>query len=157
MARFDGIRYGERAEGKDYNDIITNSRSQGLGTEVKRRMLVGTYALSAGYEDQYYKKAVGVRSLIRKDFDQVFDRVDVLLTPTTPDVAFVAGEKSENPIDMYMEDIFIAPASLAGIPAISIPAGFSAENLPIGVQFIGDFGKDAELLNIVKVYEQSLE
>lgn len=137
MARYDGIRYGlsKRDQG-DLLDIYLNSRAEGLGAEVKRRIMIGTYALSAGYYDAYYKKAMQIRTLVRRDFDEAYKQVDVILTPVAPAVAFKIGEKIGDPLQMYLEDVFTIPPSLAGICGLSIPAGF-IDNLPVGVQILG--------------------
>lgn len=135
MARYDGIRYGVRHEAQDLMGTYQNSRSLGFGDEVRRRIMLGTYALSSGYYDAYYKRAMQVRTLVKKDFDDVFRSVDVLLTPTTPNVAWKLGEKFDDPVTMYLEDIFTVSANVAGVPAISVPCG-SKNGLPIGAQFI---------------------
>ena len=137
LARYDGVRYGLRVPGGDVIEQYENTRSQGFGAEVKRRVLIGTYVLSAGYYDAYYLKAQKVRTLIKRDFEQVFEDVDVLLTPTTPGPAFAIGEKSGDPIEMYLNDIFTVTANMSGLPGISIPAGLSAEGTPLGLQLIG--------------------
>ncbi len=137
LGRMDGVRYGVRADGKDLLDLYANSREQGFPEEVKRRILIGTYALSAGYYDAYYKKAQQVRTLIRRDFDRVFSEVDVLITPTSPFAAFNIGEKSSDPMQMYLADVFVSPACSAGIPGISVPAGMTKSGLPIGAQIMG--------------------
>jgi aspartyl-tRNA(Asn)/glutamyl-tRNA(Gln) amidotransferase subunit A len=137
LARYDGVRYGLRIEGDNLDDMYEKTRSVGFGAEVKRRILIGTYVLSAGYYDAYYLKAQRVRSLIKQDFDLVFDNVDVLLTPTAPSDAFAIGENDDDPIKMYLNDIFTVPASLAGVPAISVPVGLSNNKLPLGLQIIG--------------------
>ncbi|MFA6424029.1 MAG: Asp-tRNA(Asn)/Glu-tRNA(Gln) amidotransferase subunit GatA [Candidatus Magasanikbacteria bacterium] len=137
LGRLDGVRYGVRAEGKDLLDLYSNSRAQGFPEEVKRRILIGTYALSAGYYDAYYKKAQQVRTLIRLDFDRVFSDVDVLITPTSPFPSFGLGEKSSDPIQLYLADILVSPAASAGIPAISVPAGETKSGLPVGLQIMG--------------------
>lgn len=137
LARLDGVRYGVRAKTKDLFSLYTQSRAQGFPEEVKRRILIGTYALSAGYYDAYYKKAQTVRTLIKKDFDDVFKQVDVLLTPTSPFPAFALGAKANDPLALYLADVMVSPASVAGMPAISVPAGKSKAGLPIGVQIIG--------------------
>ena len=137
LARYDGVRYGLRIEGDNLDAMYEKTRSFGFGAEVKRRILIGTYVLSAGYYDAYYLKAQRVRSLIKQDFDLVFDNVDVLLTPTAPSDAFAIGENDDDPIKMYLNDIFTVPASLAGVPAISVPVGLSNNKLPLGLQIIG--------------------
>lgn len=137
MGRMDGVRYGVRADAKNLFDLYAESREQGFPEEVKRRILIGTYALSAGYYDAYYKKAQQVRTLIRRDFDRVFGEVDVLITPTSPFAAFNIGEKSNDPLQMYLADVFVSPACSAGIPGISVNAGLTKAGLPIGVQIMG--------------------
>lgn len=137
LARLDGVRYGVRISNDNLYNLYAESRAQGFPEEVKRRILIGTYALSAGYYDAYYKKAQAVRTLICQDFDRVFADVDVLLTPTTPTTAFALGEKSQDPLQAYLADIMVSPASLAGIPALSVPAGSDHNGLPIGIQIMG--------------------
>ena len=137
LARYDGVRFGTRVAAESLDAMYEASRSAGFGAEVKRRILVGTYVLSAGYYDAYYARAQKVRSLILKDFVEVFERVDVLLTPTAPSAAFAQGENMDNPIKMYLNDIFTVPASLAGVPALSVPAGLDMHGLPLGLQLIG--------------------
>lgn len=137
LGRMDGVRYGIRSEAENLFDLYAESREQGFPEEVKRRILIGTYALSAGYYDAYYKKAQQVRTLIRRDFDRVFSEVDVLITPTSPFAAFNIGEKSSDPIAMYLADVFVSPACSAGIPGISVPAGMTKSGLPIGAQIMG--------------------
>jgi aspartyl-tRNA(Asn)/glutamyl-tRNA(Gln) amidotransferase subunit A len=137
LARLDGVRYGSRAEAKNLFDLYAESRAHGFPEEVKRRILIGTYALSAGYYDAYYKKAQKVRTLIKNDFDKIFKKVDVLITPTTPSPAFGLGEKLNDPLALYLADVMVSPAAVAGMPALSVPAGFTKNNLPIGVQIIG--------------------
>lgn len=137
LARFDGVRYGLREEAEELEEMYRRTRSQGFGAEVKRRIMLGTYVLSAGYYDAYYYKAQQVRELIRRDFEQAFQKVDLLITPTAPTVAFSRGDKVSDPLAMYLSDIFTAPANLAGIPALSAPCGFTSEKLPVGLQFIG--------------------
>jgi aspartyl-tRNA(Asn)/glutamyl-tRNA(Gln) amidotransferase subunit A len=137
LARFDGARYGYRAQNyKDLNDMYVNSRTEGFGKEVKRRIMLGTYVLSSGYYDAYYRKAQKVRRLIKEDYDKVFSEVDLLLTPTTPTTAFKIGEKSDDPLQMYLSDIYTTSANLAGIPGMNIPIGKNSENLPIGLQIL---------------------
>ncbi len=137
LGRLDGIRYGARKSGKDLYDLYATSRAEGFPEEVKRRILIGTYALSAGYYDAYYKKAQTVRTLIKKDFDDVFKQVDVLITPTSPFTAFTVGEKSSDPLALYLADVMVSPAAIAGVPALSVPAGVDSAGLPIGTQIIG--------------------
>jgi aspartyl-tRNA(Asn)/glutamyl-tRNA(Gln) amidotransferase subunit A len=137
LARYDGVRYGFRAEGADLRDMYEETRGQGFGAEVRRRVLIGTYVLSAGYYDAYYLKAQKVRTLIARDFEDAFKAVDVILTPTTPGAAFAIGEKQDDPIGMYLNDVFTVPASLAGLPGISVPAGLDGDGLPLGLQLIG--------------------
>ncbi|MEE1569142.1 MAG: amidase family protein, partial [Alphaproteobacteria bacterium] len=135
-ARYDGVRYGLREEGETLQEMYENTRGEGFGAEVTRRVLIGTYVLSAGYYDAYYLKAQKLRTLISRDFREAFDKVDVLLTPTAPSSAFAIGEKMGDPIAMYLNDVFTVPASLAGLPAASIPAGLSGDGLPLGLQLI---------------------
>lgn len=137
LGRLDGVRYGMRANEKDLYNLYARSRARGFPEEVKRRILIGTYALSAGYYDAYYKKAQQVRTLIRQDFDQAFQKVDVLITPTSPFPAFALGEKTADPLAMYLADIMVSPAGSAGIPGLSVPAGFTKSGLPVGVQIMG--------------------
>ena len=137
LARYDGVRYGLRVAGGSLDEMYENTRGAGFGAEVRRRVLIGTYVLSAGYYDAYYLKAQKVRTLIAGDFRRAFETVDVLLTPTTPSAAFAIGEKMDDPIAMYLNDVFTVPASLAGLPAISVPAGLSAGGLPLGLHLIG--------------------
>lgn len=154
LSRFDGARYGYRCEDpKDLMDMYTRTRAEGFGAEVKRRILVGTYALSAGYFDAYYLKAQKVRRLIQQDFIDAFREVDVLMSPTTPSPAFVQGEKSNDPVTMYLEDVFTVAINLAGIPAMSVPAGF-VDGLPVGLQIIGDYFSEARLLNAAHQFQQ---
>jgi len=150
LARLDGLRYGYFDEtAKNLAEIYAKNRGKGFGAEAKRRIMLGTYALSAGYYDAYYKKANKVRQMIARDFDKVFERVDIILAPTTPTSAFKIGEKVDDPIQMYLEDIFVSSASLAGLPAVVVPAGL-INNLPIGVQLIGKKMGEAELLQVAK-------
>lgn len=148
LARYDGTRYGFRTD--NYNSLSSmykRTRSQGFGAEVKRRIMLGTYVLSAGYYDAYYRKAQKVRRLIKEDFDKAFEKVDVILTPTTPTTAFKIGEKSNDPLQMYLSDIYTTSANLAGIPGISIPIGFDSNNLPIGLQLLAQQFQESVLLN----------
>ena len=137
LARYDGVRFGARQDGADLHDLYERTRAEGFGPEVRRRILIGTYVLSAGYYDAYYLRAQKVRALILRDFTDVFANVDALLTPTAPSAAFAQGEKMDDPIQMYLNDIFTVPASMAGVPAMSIPAGLDAQGLPLGLQIIG--------------------
>ena len=160
LARYDGVRYGHRAK-LDTNDSILElyekTRSEGFGTEVKRRILIGTYVLSSGYYDAYYKRAQKVRSLIKNDFDEVFKKVDLILTPTTPTSAFPLGSKgTQDPVEMYMNDIFTVPANLAGLPALSLPVGLDELGLPLGVQLIGNNWQEPLLLNTAFNLENTL-
>jgi aspartyl-tRNA(Asn)/glutamyl-tRNA(Gln) amidotransferase subunit A len=158
LARYDGIKYGFRAEGaKDLLDLYMKSRSQGFGPEVKRRIMLGTYALSAGYYDAYYKKGQQARTLIKRDFDEAFKFVDVIATPTAPTAAFRIGEKSADPLQMYLSDIFTISVNLAGIPGISIPCGFTSGNLPIGLQLLGKHFDEEAILHAAFAYEQASE
>jgi aspartyl-tRNA(Asn)/glutamyl-tRNA(Gln) amidotransferase subunit A len=137
LARYDGVRFGLRADGADLRELYERTRAEGFGAEVKRRVLIGTYVLSAGYYDAYYLRAQKVRALILRDFTDVFARVDALLTPTAPSAAFAQGENMDDPIKMYLNDVFTVPASMAGVPAMSVPAGLDANGLPLGLQVIG--------------------
>ena len=137
LARYDGVRYGLRMKGQTLDELYENTRSQGFGAEVQRRVMIGTYVLSAGYYDAYYLKAQKVRALIARDFQLAFQKVDVILTPTTPSAAFAIDEKPTDPVVMYLNDVLTVPASLAGLPCISVPAGLSQEGLPLGLHLIG--------------------
>jgi aspartyl-tRNA(Asn)/glutamyl-tRNA(Gln) amidotransferase subunit A len=156
LSRFDGVRFGHRAENTDdLNDLYIKSRSEGFGDEVKRRILIGTYALSAGYYDAYYKKAQQVRRLIKNDFDYVFQSVDILMTPTSPNTAFKFGSKgTQNPVELYLEDLYTISSNLAGLPAISIPHG-QVNSLPTGLQLIGNFLKEDQLLNAAHLFQKN--
>ncbi len=155
LARYDGVKYGFRAEeNRDLLDMYKKTRSAGFGAEVKRRIMIGTYALSSGYYDAYYKKASQVRALIKRDFDRVFTQCDALLTPTTPTAAFRAGEKTDDPMQMYLSDIFTISTNLAGIPGISVPCGFTAGGLPIGLQFLTGHFQEGRLIQIASAYEK---
>jgi aspartyl-tRNA(Asn)/glutamyl-tRNA(Gln) amidotransferase subunit A len=154
LSRFDGVRYGYRCDNpQDLNDLYTRTRAEGFGNEVKRRILVGTYALSAGYFDAYYLKAQKVRRLIQQDFINAFKEVDVLMSPVSPSPAFVQGEKTSDPVTMYLEDIFTIAVNLAGVPAMSVPAGF-VDGLPVGLQIIGNYFEEARLLNAAHQFQQ---
>ena len=156
LSRFDGVRYGFRAaEYGDLNDMYRKSRTQGFGDEVKRRILVGSYVLSAGYYDAYYLKAQKLRRLIAQDFASVFEQVDVIAGPVTPTVAWKIGEKSDDQVQMYLADIYTLPASLAGLPGMSIPVGFGAGGLPVGMQLIGNYFAESQLLGIGHQYQQA--
>jgi len=159
LARFDGIRYGYRADGcADLKELYARTRSQGFGKEVKRRILVGTYVLSSGYIDQFYTKALKVRNLIVKEFSSAFEtKCDVILSPTTPTAAFKLGEKTADPMAMYLNDIFTIPANLAGLPCMSLPCGFNSDGLPVGLQLIGKPWDEATLLRLGSSYENTTE
>lgn len=155
LGRFDGIRYGYRA--KDYtdlNELFVNSRSEAFGDEVKRRIILGTYVLSSGYYDAYYKKAQKVRTFVKKEFDKNFAKYDVLLTPVAPTTAFNIGEKSNNPLEMYLADICTVSINIAGVPAISIPCGVDKSGMPIGMQLIGNRFNEETILNAAYAFEQ---
>ena len=158
LSRFDGVRYGFRAdEYTDLVDMYTKTRTQGFGDEVKRRIMIGTYALSSGYYDAYYAKAQKLRRLISNDFDAAFKDCDVLMGPTTPSPAFAAGTGGEDPVAMYMNDIYTIPANLAGLPAASIPAGFTQAGLPVGLHLIAPALQEAKMLNIAHQYQQATD
>ena len=164
LARYDGVRYGFRAaldpssgSGQMHDDLRVmygRTRARGFGAEVKRRIMLGTYVLSAGYYDAYYLKAQQVRTLIRRDYDGAFDRVDVVAMPTSPTPAFKLGERVSDPLQMYLADVFTVSANLAGLPAVSVPCGFTASNLPIGLQLTGRLFDEARLLNAAHAYER---
>ena len=155
LARYDGIRYGLRKNSEDINDLYEQTRSDGFGDEVKRRIMIGTYVLSAGYYDAYYLKAQKVRSKIINDFNQAFEKVDVIFTPTAPSDAFEQGSKIDDPIQMYLNDVFTVPVSLAGLPAISVPIGLSSNNLPLGFQIIGKRFDEDSVLSAAKIIEEN--
>ncbi len=156
LARFDGVRYGFRAEnGRSLSDMYRRSRDLGFGAEVKRRIMLGTYALSAGYYDAYYLKAQKVRTLLTRDFEEAFKKVDVIVTPTSPTAAFKLGDKTDDPLAMYLADIYTVTANLAGIPGISIPCGETKEKLPIGMQIFGKHFDEATILRLAHAYEQA--
>ncbi len=155
LARYDGVRYGLRVPGDDLTSQYENTRAEGFGAEVKRRILIGTYVLSAGYYDAYYLKAQRIRTLIANDFKTVFDDVDAILTPTAPSAAFALGEKSDDPIAMYLNDVFTVPASLAGLPGISVPAGLANDGLPLGLQVIGHAFEEAKVLRVGQALEDA--
>lgn len=157
LARYDGVRYGLRVDnGGDVMDMFAKTRREGFGPEVKRRIMLGTYALSAGYYDAYYLKALKVRTLIKEDFDRAFEKFDILLSPTTPTVAFKFGEKTDDPLQMYLSDVYTAPINLAGIPAISIPCGF-VDGMPVGLQLIGKPFSESTLLRAAYAFEQATD
>ncbi len=156
LARYDGVKYGLRVPGRDLVDMESRTRAAGFGAEVKRRVMLGTYVLSAGYYDAYYGKAQKVRTLVRRDFDAAFQRVDLIVAPTTPNVPFKHGEK-EDPVQMYLNDVFTIPADMAGIPAISVPCGFTPRGLPIGLQLIGKTLDEPGVLRAAYAYEQVTE
>jgi len=155
MARFDGMRYGKRVPGKNGIEEYFLSREAGLGREVKRRIVIGTYVLSSGYYDAYYNKANIVREIIKNDYKKAFEKVDVIATPTAPNVAFTLGEKVSDPLAMYLEDIFTVPVNLAGVPAISVPSGvkkIGGKDLPIGLQFIANHSREDTLFAVGKSF-----
>ena len=155
LARYDGVKYGHRSKGNNLLEMYENTRSDGFGNEVKRRILIGTYVLSSGYYDAYYLKAQKVRQLIKNDFDKVFNDVDAILTPSTPSAAFKIGEKKDDPVSMYLNDIFTVPVNLAGLPAISVPVGYDKNNLPLGLQLIGKPFDEQTILNLSLAIEKS--
>ncbi len=157
LARYDGMRFGSRAEARDLTETYMISRDQGFGAEVKRRIMLGTYALSAGYYDAYYLKAQRVRTLIKRDFDAALESCDVIVTPTAPTTAFKLGEKTQDPLQMYLSDIFTISINLAGLPALSLPCGFDADGMPIGMQIIGKRFDEAAILQVGYHYEQASE
>jgi aspartyl-tRNA(Asn)/glutamyl-tRNA(Gln) amidotransferase subunit A len=158
LARYDGVRYSYRAAGaKSLSEMYRRTRDEGFGAEVKRRIMLGTYALSAGYYDAYYLKAQKVRTLLTRDFEEVFAKVDAIVTPTSPTAAFRLGEKSNDPLAMYLADIYTVTADLAGIPGISIPCGQTKEKLPIGLQILGKHFDEATILRVAHAYEQSTQ
>jgi aspartyl-tRNA(Asn)/glutamyl-tRNA(Gln) amidotransferase subunit A len=158
LARYDGVKYGLRSKGyKDLMGMYSQTRAEGFGQEVKRRIILGTYVLSAGYYEAYYRKASQVRTLMRRDFEEVFQKVDVIITPTAPTPAFRIGDKVKDPLQMYLSDIYTIPVNLAGIPAISIPCGFSHENLPIGLQIMGKHFDEGKLLRVAYTFEQNTD
>jgi aspartyl-tRNA(Asn)/glutamyl-tRNA(Gln) amidotransferase subunit A len=157
LARYDGVRFGLRVPGASLDEMYGNTRGEGFGTEVKRRVLIGTYVLSAGYYDAYYLKAQRVRTLIARDFDEAFRRCDAILTPTAPSAAFAIGEKMDDPIAMYLNDVFTVPVNLAGLPAISVPAGLAADGLPLGLQVIGKSFDEETVLRAGHVLETAAQ
>jgi aspartyl-tRNA(Asn)/glutamyl-tRNA(Gln) amidotransferase subunit A len=158
LARFDGVKFGLRAkETRDLLDMYLKTRQEGFGPEVKRRIMLGTYALSSGYYDAYYGRAQAVRTLIRQDFNQAFEEVDLIATPVTPTPAFKLGAKVEDPLQMYLSDIFTISVNLAGLPAVALPCGFSKSGLPIGLQLIGRAFEEETILRAAHAYEQSTQ
>ena len=157
LARYDGVRFGLRVDGSDLLEMYEKTRSEGFGDEVKRRILIGTFVLSSGYYDAYYLQAQKLRTLIKSDFDAVFNKVDAILTPTAPYPAFGINEKLSDPISMYLNDVFTVPVNLAGLPAISVPAGFTEGGLPLGLQIVGNYFKEKTILNVAKVIETFAE
>jgi aspartyl-tRNA(Asn)/glutamyl-tRNA(Gln) amidotransferase subunit A len=156
LARYDGVRYGFRAEEADeLRKMYFKTREEGFGPEVKRRIMLGTYVLSSGYYDAYYSKAQKVRAMVKRDYVEAFKKCDAIVTPTSPTTAFKLGEKSDDPIAMYLNDIYTVSANLAGVPAISVPCGLSREGLPIGLQLVGNFWSEATLLNLAHRYEMA--
>ena len=158
LGRFDGIRYGYRTENfENLKDIFINSRTEGFGEEVKRRIILGTYVLSSGYYDAYYKKAQQVRTLVKNEFEKAFEKYDVLITPTSPTVAFNIGQRSNNPLEMYLADICTVSVNIAGLPGISVPCGVNSEGMPIGMQIIGKHFDEETILNAAYTYEQKIK
>jgi aspartyl-tRNA(Asn)/glutamyl-tRNA(Gln) amidotransferase subunit A len=157
LARYDGVRYGKRVPGNDITDLYEKTRGAGFGSEVRRRIMIGTYVLSAGYYDAYYLQAQKVRTLIARDFAAAFEKVDALLTPATPTAAFAQGDKSDDPISMYLNDVFTVPVNLAGLPALVVPAGLSRESLPLGLQLIGRAFDEETLFRIGGVIEEAAQ
>ena len=157
LARYDGVKYGFRSKGENLIDMYEKTRSEGFGEEVQRRIMIGTYVLSSGYYDAYYLKAQKVRKLIKNDFDKAYKKVDAILTPSTPSAAFKIGEKTNDPVSMYLNDIFTVPVNLAGLPAISIPAGVDAKGYPLGLQIIGKAFDEQNILNIAYAMEEKIQ
>jgi aspartyl-tRNA(Asn)/glutamyl-tRNA(Gln) amidotransferase subunit A len=158
LARYDGVKYGFRAKGaQDLLDMYQETRGQGFGAEVKRRIMLGTYALSAGYYDAYYLKASRVRTLIRRDFEKAFEKCDAIVLPTAPTPAFKIGEKVDDPLQMYLSDIFTIPCNLAGLPGLSLPCGFSREGLPIGLQILGNLFQEEKVLRVAHAFEKNTD
>ena len=156
LARYDGVKYGYRIDApEDLLDMYNRSRSSGFGSEVKRRIMIGTYALSSGYYEAYYGQAMRVRTLIRRDYDEAFQKVDALLSPVSPTPAFKIGEKISDPLSMYLSDIYTVTANLAGIPAISVPCGFTEEGLPVGIQILANQFQEGTLLRFAKAYSRA--
>lgn len=155
LARFDGVRYGFRAEdAPELRQMYRKTREEGFGPEVKRRIMLGTYVLSAGYYDAYYRKAQQVRTLIKEDFQKAFQKCDAIITPTSPTPAFALGEKVDDPLAMYLNDIYTVTANLGGVPGLNVPCGLSSDRLPIGMQLLGPYWSEATLLNLAYAFEQ---
>jgi len=157
LARYDGVKYGMRAEGRDLLEMYMDTRSKGFGPEVKRRIMLGTYALSSGYYDAFYLKAQKARTIIKQDFDEAFKQVEAIVTPTTPEAAFRMGEKTDDPLKMYLSDVFTNSVNLAGVPGISVPCGFTSAGLPVGLQVIGRHFDEPTVLRVAHAYEQSTD
>lgn len=158
LSRFDGVRYGYRApEYANLDDMYSKTRAQGFGAEVKRRIMIGAYVLSHGYYDAYYLQAQKIRRLIAHDFDEAFKTCDVILGPTTPGTAFKLGEKSDDPVEMYLNDLYTIPANLAGLPGMSLPCGFDGQGMPIGLQLVGNYFSEAKLLNVAHQYQRATD
>ena len=154
LSRFDGVRFGHRCDNPtDLEDLYKRSRTEGFGEEVKRRIMIGTYALSAGYYDAYYLKAQQLRRLIKQDYEKAFTEVDAIVCPVTPEIAFKRGDKTDDPVSMYLQDIYTIALNLAGLPGMSIPAGFS-QGMPVGLQLIGNYFEESRLLNLAHRYQQ---
>jgi aspartyl-tRNA(Asn)/glutamyl-tRNA(Gln) amidotransferase subunit A len=157
LARYDGVRYGHRADGaRDVVELMMKTRGEGFGAEVKRRVILGTYSLSAGYYEAYYGQAQKVRTLVIRDYEQAFERFDVIVSPTSPTTAFRIGERTDDPVAMYLSDIFTIPADLAGVPSISIPCGTDRAGLPIGLQFTGKVLDEPTILRVAHAFEHDL-
>ncbi len=158
LSRFDGVRYGYRASGyRDLADMYRKTRAEGFGAEVRRRILIGTYVLSHGYYDAYYLKAQKIRRLIAQDFVEAFKQCDVVIGPTSPTVAFRIGAKAADPVQMYLNDIYTIPANLAGLPAMSIPCGFGAGSLPVGLHIVGNYFAEVKMLNVAHQYQRATD
>ena len=158
LGRFDGIRYGYRTKNfTNLKELYENSRSEGFGAEVKRRIILGTYVLSSGYYDAYYKKAQKVRTVIKKEFEKLFEKFDMLLTPTSPTVAYKIGTKSNNPLEMYLADLCTVSVNIAGLPGISIPCGVDSQGMPIGLQLIGKPFDEESIIQAAYTYEQEIK
>ena len=155
LARYDGVRYGHLSKaGETFDERLVATRNEGFGDEVKRRILLGTYALSSGYFDAYYKKASLLRRRIRKEYEEIFATCDCIITPTTPEVAFKIGEHSEDPTAMYLADIYTVTVNIAGLPAVSTPCGYNSEGMPIGMSIVGKAFEDGKILNLADAFER---